>query len=119
MWTLRGTIGSQLGDVQTPIVVEGQTMTVAEYIGGTYGFEYDSLWYCIVVLIGFCVLFWLVIASACRPSSRPSPYLCYSMQRHLAIWCVACNDTGWWTAWLMRSICACTGCLKFLNFQKR
>ena len=64
-WTLHGTIGSQLGDVQSMISVEGQTMTVADYIGGVYGFRYDSLWYCAVVLLGFCIVFWLVIASEC------------------------------------------------------
>ena len=31
-WTLQGVIGSQLGDVTSTIVVEGQTMTVRDYI---------------------------------------------------------------------------------------
>jgi hypothetical protein len=66
-WTLYGTIGSQLGDVDSLISVEGQIMTVAEYIGGVYGWRHEGLWIAIVVLLGFCVLFWLVVAGALQP----------------------------------------------------
>lgn len=141
-WTLQGVIGSQLGDVTSTIVVEGQTMTVRDYIQvccflvghgrairvrdgyivavhwswgnpsgvvsiardygqehrggqrgtvglyrgfltmrahvvqGTYAFEYDGLWYCVIVLLGFCIVFWLVVAGeSCLSSSRQSESL--------------------------------------------
>ena len=88
-WTLYGTIGSQLGDVGSMITVEGQTMTVAEYIGGVYGWRHDGLWIAIVVLLGFCVLFWLVIAG-----TPLQPFLC-------SPYCVALVACG--------SFCICPG----------
>ena len=57
-------IGSQLSDVQTTINVEGQDMTVSDYIDSTYGFTQASIWYSALVLVGFCIGFWFVVAGA-------------------------------------------------------
>ena len=45
---------------------------------GTYAFEYDGLWYCVIILLGFCIIFWLVVAG------KPCPFSC-------TVWGV----TGW------------------------
>ena len=65
-------IGSQLSDVQSTINVEGQDMTVSDYIDSTYGFTQASIWYSALVLVGFCIGFWFVVAGAlgfCTPLS--------------------------------------------------
>lgn len=61
-WTLSGVIGSQLGDVEDIINVQGQNIPVNQYISETYGFDKDSLWYTVVVLLGFSIVFWFVVA---------------------------------------------------------
>ena len=61
-WTLNGVIGSQLNDEQTVISVEGQDMTVSQYIEGTFGFTEASVWYSALVLVAFCIAFWFVVA---------------------------------------------------------
>jgi hypothetical protein len=71
-WTLYGVIGSQLGDVNNVIEVEGQATTVQAYISDTYGFRQDGLWYCVIILLGFSVAFWFVVAGE-SVLSLPSP----------------------------------------------
>lgn len=61
-WTLSGVIGSQLGDVQDMITVEGQILTVQKYIDDSYGFSKDALWYTVLILLGFSIAFWFVVA---------------------------------------------------------
>ena len=61
-WTLSGVIGSQLGDVQDIINVQGQNIPVNQYVSETYGFDKDSLWYTVLVLLGFSIVFWFVVA---------------------------------------------------------
>lgn len=61
-WTLSGVIGSQLGDVEDIINVQGQNIPVNQYVSETYGFDKDSLWYTVVVLLGFSIVFWFVVA---------------------------------------------------------
>ncbi|KAK9906410.1 hypothetical protein WJX75_001426 [Coccomyxa subellipsoidea] len=65
-WTLSGVIGSQLGDVQDMITVEGQTLTVQKYIDDSYGFSKDALWYTVLILLGFSIAFWFVVAGALK-----------------------------------------------------
>ncbi|CAK0753548.1 hypothetical protein CVIRNUC_002229 [Coccomyxa viridis] len=65
-WTLNGVIGSQLNDEQTVISVEGQDMTVSQYIEGTFGFTEASVWYSALVLVAFCIAFWFVVAGALK-----------------------------------------------------
>ena len=76
-WTLNGVIGSQLNDEQTVISVEGQDMTVSQYIEGTFGFTDASVGYSAWVLVAFCIAFWFVVAGEpadllCVPSSLGS-----------------------------------------------
>ena len=61
-WTLSGVIGSQLGDVQDVIEVNGQKLTVQQYIQDTYDFSKESLWYTVLILLGFSIAFWFVVA---------------------------------------------------------
>ena len=68
-WTLNGVIGSQLNDEQTVISVEGQDMTVSQYIEGTFGFTEASVWYSALVLVAFCITFWFVVAG--EPADLP------------------------------------------------
>ena len=71
-WTLNGVIGSQLNDEQTVISVEGQEMTVSQYIEGTFGFTEASVWYSALVLVAFCIAFWFVVAGE-RAGLPPAP----------------------------------------------
>ena len=70
-WTLAGVIGSQLSDEEGVISVEGRDVTVSQYIDGTYGFSKDRVWYSALVLVGFCIAFWFVVAgeSHLQPNS--------------------------------------------------
>ena len=61
-------IGSQLSDEETIISVEGQDVTVAQYIDSTYGFSEDRVWYSALILVGFCIAFWFVVAGKSQPS---------------------------------------------------
>ncbi|CAL8462536.1 g2069 [Coccomyxa elongata] len=65
-WTLSGVIGSQLGDVEDIINVQGQNIPVNQYVSETYGFDKDSLWYTVLVLLGFSIVFWFVVAGALK-----------------------------------------------------
>ena len=67
-WTLAGVIGSQLSDEESIINVEGQDVTVAQYIDSTYGFSKDRVWYSALILVGFCIAFWFVVAGERQPS---------------------------------------------------
>ena len=71
-WTLNGVIGSQLNDEQTVISVEGQDMTVSQYIEGTFGFTEASVWYSALVLVAFCIAFWFVVAGV-HADLSPTP----------------------------------------------
>lgn len=66
-WTLYGIIGSQLGDVQDVITVEGQQITVQQYLEDTYGFAQSGLWYTVIILLGFSITFWFVVAGEASP----------------------------------------------------
>ena len=66
-WTLAGVIGSQLSDDESVISVEGQDMTVSQYIDSTYGFSQDRVWYSALILVGFCIAFWFVVAGGWQP----------------------------------------------------
>ncbi|KAM3739457.1 hypothetical protein ACB098_08G025600 [Castanea mollissima] len=61
-WTLRGIISSQLGDVETKIVGAGFEGTVKEYLEASLGFGPGMVGVSVAVLIGFCLLFFLVFA---------------------------------------------------------
>ncbi|KAL4597775.1 hypothetical protein ACB092_11G013400 [Castanea dentata] len=61
-WTLRGIISSQLGDVETKIVGAGFEGTVKEYLEASLGFGPGMVGVSVAVLIGFCLLFFVVFA---------------------------------------------------------
>ncbi|KAH7438824.1 hypothetical protein KP509_04G032700 [Ceratopteris richardii] len=66
-WTLHGLVGSQLGNVNTLLMVPGgQTTTVAQYIRTTYGFVHEDLTLCLGVLAIFAVGFWFAYAFALK-----------------------------------------------------
>ncbi|GAB2234955.1 hypothetical protein Droror1_Dr00004228 [Drosera rotundifolia] len=56
-WSLRGIFTSQLGDVETVITAPGFSGPVNEYLRLQFGYEPGMLGVTVVVLIGFCVLF--------------------------------------------------------------
>ena len=78
-WTLSGVIGSQLGDVQDMITVEGQTLTVQKYIDDSYGFSKDALWYTVLILLGFSIAFWFVVAGK---ETMLAPLTCLIVHGH-------------------------------------
>ncbi|KAF3968871.1 hypothetical protein CMV_007280 [Castanea mollissima] len=61
-WTLRGIISSQLGDVETKIVGDGFEGTVKEYLDFYLGYGPGMVGVSVAILIGFCLLFFLVFA---------------------------------------------------------
>lgn len=61
-WTIYGLVASQLGDVQTTLVDVPGTPVVEHFIESYFGFKHDMLGVCVAVLVGFCLLFWLVFA---------------------------------------------------------
>ncbi|KAK4606103.1 hypothetical protein RGQ29_000394 [Quercus rubra] len=61
-WTLRGIISSQLGDVETKIVGDGFEGTVKEYLDYSLGYGPGMVGVSVAVLIGFCLLFYMVFA---------------------------------------------------------
>ncbi|KAK8697785.1 hypothetical protein V6N13_113922 [Hibiscus sabdariffa] len=56
-WTLKGIISSQLGDVETMIIDPTFKGTVKEYISTVFGIHGGLIGPSVLVLIGFCVLF--------------------------------------------------------------
>ncbi|KAB1202050.1 Pleiotropic drug resistance protein 3 [Morella rubra] len=56
-WSLNGLLTSQYGDINTQIVVFGETRTVAAFIRDYFGFHHDQLALVATVLIAFPVVF--------------------------------------------------------------
>ncbi|XP_051142940.1 ABC transporter G family member 31-like [Andrographis paniculata] len=65
-WTLRGVITSQLGDVETAVIGPDFEGTVQEFISHRFGFESKMLWPTVGVLIGFCVVFFVIYVFSVR-----------------------------------------------------
>ncbi|KAK9131814.1 hypothetical protein Scep_011342 [Stephania cephalantha] len=65
-WTLRGIITSQLGDAEDIIVGPGFKGTVKEFLKETLGFGPGMIGVCILVLVGFSVLFFTVYATSIK-----------------------------------------------------
>ncbi|KAG9455141.1 hypothetical protein H6P81_008045 [Aristolochia fimbriata] len=65
-WTLQGIIGSQLGDVETPLQGLGFTGTVREFLDKTLGINSDLTWVAAAVLIFFCFFFFGVYAASVK-----------------------------------------------------
>ena len=66
-----GLVGSQLGDLSDAsnpshliVTLEGQTVTISQYLEDIYGFHHDFVGYCVLVLLGFIVMFHAVSAAA-------------------------------------------------------
>lgn len=78
-------IGSQLNDEQTVITVEGVDMTVSQYIEGTFGFSQERVWYSALVLVGFCIAFWFVVAGAPSRTFVPIAPACTSLSGIAAV----------------------------------
>lgn len=72
-WTLAGVIGSQLSDEESIISVEGRDVAVSQYIDNTYGFSKDRVWYSALILVGFCIAFWFVVAGEYPLSAALNP----------------------------------------------
>ncbi|XP_071724267.1 LOW QUALITY PROTEIN: ABC transporter G family member 31-like [Rutidosis leptorrhynchoides] len=65
-WTLRGVITSQLGDVETRIVGYKFDGTVKEYIEVSFGYGPGMIGVTVVVLVGFCILFFAIFAASVK-----------------------------------------------------
>lgn len=61
-WTLQGLIGSQLGDVEDPIVGPGYQGTVKGYLKEALGIESNMIGFAAVVIFGFSLFFFFVFA---------------------------------------------------------
>lgn len=48
-------------------------MAVSQYIDDTYGFSKDRVWYSALILVGFCIAFWFVVAGEYPPLCSPQP----------------------------------------------
>ncbi|KAK9811201.1 hypothetical protein WJX73_009709 [Symbiochloris irregularis] len=58
-WTLWGTVTSQLGDVEDEYLVDmnGNTVSVAQFVRDYFGFRHDWVGYTVLLLIAFIILF--------------------------------------------------------------
>jgi ABC-type multidrug transport system permease subunit len=67
-WTLYGLIGSQLGDVEDTIQLEGNqgTVQVGQYVDEYFGYSYSFLGQTIAILVSFCLVFWLATAAGLK-----------------------------------------------------
>ncbi|GAB2285728.1 ABC transporter G member 31 [Dionaea muscipula] len=65
-WSLRGIFTSQLGDVETMIAAPGFRGTVKEYLKVQFGYDPRMLGATVVVLIGFCILFFGIFMASIR-----------------------------------------------------
>ncbi|KAK9836509.1 hypothetical protein WJX74_001987 [Apatococcus lobatus] len=70
-YTIYGLVASQLGDLSDAsnpshliVTLEGKTVTISAYLQEIYGFHHDFVGYCVLVLIGFIVMFHTVSAAA-------------------------------------------------------
>jgi hypothetical protein len=56
-WSMNGLLTSQYGDINTEIMVFGETKTVAAFLKDYFGFHHDRLALVAVVLIAFPLVF--------------------------------------------------------------
>jgi hypothetical protein len=57
-WTLWGLVESQLGDNDTPMTgFGGQPTTISAFMTGAFGYTYGMIWWCVLILFGFCAFF--------------------------------------------------------------
>ena len=64
-WSLYGLIGSQLGDVDTPLTnpdLFGKQISVKQYIEDNYGYKYNFLGVVAIMHVGLILLFIFVFA---------------------------------------------------------
>ncbi|XP_071737932.1 ABC transporter G family member 31-like [Rutidosis leptorrhynchoides] len=61
-WTLKGLVGSQLGDVEETVVGPNFHGTVKGYLKDTLGIEHEFIGFSALVLFGFSLFFFLVFA---------------------------------------------------------
>jgi len=66
-YMLYGIITSQLGDVTYLITLTpGQTTTVQQYLKDMLGFESSFVGWCVLIMFGFILAFWVAIITALR-----------------------------------------------------
>ena len=66
-WTLHGLVASQLGDVTTEMTTSaGKIMRVQDFIYEYFGFRHSQLGLCVMVLVGFVLLFWIIFTSSIK-----------------------------------------------------
>jgi ABC-type multidrug transport system ATPase subunit len=66
-WLLYGFVGSQLGqDMDLFVTPQGTTTTVKAFLKDNFNYEYDRLYICVVVLLAYLAIFWLLSATALK-----------------------------------------------------
>lgn len=65
-WALQGIITSQLGDVESRVVGPGFDGTVKQFINEQFGFDPEMMGASAGVLIGFCILFFVLYAMSVK-----------------------------------------------------
>ena len=62
-WTTYGLVASQLGDVQDTVPLpDGTQISFADYVSTELGFEHYYIGWCVLIAVGFCLFFRIVIA---------------------------------------------------------
>ena len=62
-WTTYGLVASQLGDVQDMVPLpDGTQISIADYVSTSLGFEHYYIGWCVLIAVGFCLFFRIVVA---------------------------------------------------------
>ena len=62
-WTTYGLVASQLGDVQDLVPQpDGSLISIADYVRTGLGFEHYYIGWCVLISVGFCLFFRVVVA---------------------------------------------------------
>ncbi|KAL3132996.1 hypothetical protein ABBQ38_006905 [Trebouxia sp. C0009 RCD-2024] len=62
-WTTYGLVASQLGDVQNMVPLpDGSQISIADYVRTKLGFEHYYIGWCVLISLGFCLYFRVVVA---------------------------------------------------------
>ena len=62
-WTTYGLVASQLGDVQNMVPLpDGTQISIADYVRTELGFEHYYIGWCVLISLGFCLFFRIVVA---------------------------------------------------------
>ena len=86
-WTLYGVVGSNLGEQNTPLVLNtGQVTTAPEFLYNNFHYKHDFIGWVVLILIAFVAAFWAAGWAAFR-------YLNFNVSPPFIL-CLCCTRTS-------------------------